>query len=75
MKKKLLLCMVTLMVLVQLQSSLVFAQGTEPTQTVRVGFFAFDGYHMIDEAGQKIMNWQEFSQSTFIRCLRTNFRK
>lgn len=53
MKKKLLLCMVTLMVLVQLQSSLVFAQGTEPTQTVRVGFFAFDGYHMIDEAGQK----------------------
>ena len=53
MKKKLLLCMVTLMVLVQLQSSLVFAHGTEPTQTVRVGFFAFDGYHMIDEAGQK----------------------
>ena len=61
MKKKLLLCMmILLMVMVQLQSGLVCAQGTETVQTVRVVFFAFDGYHMIDEDGQKSGYGYEF---------------
>ena len=61
MKKKLLLCMmIFLMVMVQLQSGLVYARGTETVQTVRVGFFAFDGYHMIDEEGRKSGYGYEF---------------
>ena len=61
MKKKLLLCMmIFLMGMVQLQSGLVYARGTETVQTVRVGFFAFDGYHMIDEEGRKSGYGYEF---------------
>lgn len=41
MKKKLLFCMVILMVLVYFQGVLVCAQSTETIQTVKVGFFAF----------------------------------
>lgn len=60
MKKRLLLCMIILMVMLQLQTSLVWAQSTETIQTVKVGFFAFDGYHVIDENGQKSGYGYEF---------------
>ena len=60
MKKKLLLCMALLMVTIQFQSRLVCAHDAEPIQTVRVGFFSFDGYHMIDENGQKSGYGYEF---------------
>lgn len=60
MKKKLLLCMVILVILMQFQTGLVWAENTEGIQTVRVGFFAFDGYHMIDENGKKSGYGYEF---------------
>ena len=60
MKKKLLLCIVLLILMVQLPCSLGCAQDAQTRQTVRVGFFAFDGYHMIDEKGQKSGYGYEF---------------
>lgn len=60
MKKKLLLCMVFLVILMQFQTGLVWAENTKEIHTVRVGFFAFDGYHMIDENGKKSGYGYEF---------------
>ncbi|MGN0720993.1 MAG: transporter substrate-binding domain-containing protein [Anaerovoracaceae bacterium] len=60
MKKKLLLFIVILMVMMQFQTVLAWAQGAETVQTVKVGFFAFDGYHVIDENGQKSGYGYEF---------------
>ena len=41
----LLLCLSGVMV----PPSTVVASSTSPGETVRVGFFAFEGYHMMDE--------------------------
>lgn len=36
------------------QPNAVFAaQASDSREVVRVGFFAFDGYHMVDEAGNR----------------------
>lgn len=60
MRKRLLVCLVVLMMMLQFQSVAVCAQDAETSQTVKVGFFAFDGYHMIDEDGRKSGYGYEF---------------
>lgn len=46
------LFLLTIGFLIIFTSAVTFANDTEP-EKLRVGYFAFDGYHMIDENGQK----------------------
>lgn len=52
-KNRILLLLILCAVLWGLSVSAAAAQDAAPRETVRVGFFAFDGYHMVDEKGNQ----------------------
>lgn len=64
----LLLCLSGVMV----PPSTVVASSTSPGETVRVGFFAFEGYHMMDEDGNRSGYGYDFLRMA-ARYLNLNF--
>lgn len=54
------LCTLALTVLLALTALVPAARAAEERDTVRVGFFAFDGYHSIDEKGVRSGYGYEF---------------
>jgi signal transduction histidine kinase/CheY-like chemotaxis protein len=63
-KSILFLCTITILLTALAPMSIFAAEDSAAPQTVKVGFFAFDGYHEIDEEGVKSGYGYDFLQLT-----------